>query len=165
MRLTLDKRFKQTMNATFAKYDMRVGILDDGPHRDAKPAKTGLGSYAGGPVRKKGKSTGTTISEVAENIRQEQGVEWLEEPFRDRTADIIKFSNEFFKMASGAQGSMRKRCENLLQAIVRNPILRGDYGSNSSQAKKWKTFDRYLMDTAQFFRAIKAKITVRGGPR
>jgi hypothetical protein len=51
--------------------------------------------------------------------------------------------------------------ENLAQAIIRNPILRGDYGSNSALTRKIKGFDRFMFDTGQLFQSIKAKVLKR----
>lgn len=163
MRLTLDKRFKQRMQARYDRFEMQVGILEDGPHRKPKPASAGLSSYASGPVRKKSRTNGPlTISEVSEAIRGRMEVNYLTDPFKKKSSDIIKFSDGFFRMASGKANTMRRRVENLMQAIVRNPILRGDYGSNSALTKKIKTFNRYLIDTGQFFKAIRARVKVKG---
>jgi hypothetical protein len=49
-----------------------------------------------------------------------------------------------------------------LQAIVRNPILRGDYGKNKKETIKRKGFDRYMIDTGQFFNSIIARVTKKG---
>lgn len=51
----------------------------------------------------------------------------------------------------------KKRLENLLQAIVRNPILRLEYGKNTATAADNKGFDRHLFDTGQMFKAITAR--------
>ncbi len=40
-------------------------------------------------------------------------------------------------------------------------MLRGDYGPNSELTRKIKGFDRYMIDTAQLFKAIKAKCVVK----
>ncbi len=164
MQLKLDKRFTQRVQARYDRFQMEVGILNDGPHKEPKSASAGLSSYAGGPIRKKSSRAGElTIAEVSEANRARMDVNYLTDPFKKKNSDIIKFSNTFFKMASGRATSMRKRVENLMQAIVRNPILRGDYGSNAALTKKIKTFDRFLIDTGQFFKAIKASVKVRGG--
>ena len=56
------------------------------------------------------------------------------------------------------------RAENLLQAIVRNPMLRGDYGPNlQRRRRKRRGSDRAMIgDTAQLFKAIKAIVKVKG---
>lgn len=50
-----------------------------------------------------------------------------------------------------------KRVENLLQAVVRNPILKLEYGDNTAITADMKGFDRHLFGTGQTFKAIKAK--------
>lgn len=165
MRLSLDKRFKKNVQGRFGRYSFEVGILQDGPHKDAKRGERGLkgkdvlSSYAGGPVRKKSSKVGSTLSQVSEENRQRLGVNYLTEPFKHRSADIVKFANEVFKIAFGKSG--KQRAVNLLQAIVRNPILRGEYGPQSALSKKIKGFSRPMIDTAQLFKAITARVKVK----
>lgn len=166
MQLILDKRFVKRAQGLFEKYEFQVGVLEDGPHKEARRGAIGLkgqdvlSSYAGGPIRKSSRTTGElTIAEVSEANRNRMGVNYLTAPFEHRTATIIKFANEFFKLVFGR--SEQRRVVNLLQAIVRNPILRGDYGSNGPLTRKIKGFDRKMIDTAQLFKAIKAAVKAR----
>lgn len=156
--LKLDKRFAKKAKGMFGKYDFEVGILRNAPHREAQSKNEGLSSYAGGPIRKATRSSNQSIAAVSEANRKRMGVNYLTAPFKKRSSDIIKFSNEFFKLVFGR--SEKRRAENLLQAVVRNPILRGDYGDNSEKTKKIKGFNRYLIDTAQIFKAIRARTKV-----
>jgi hypothetical protein len=97
---------------------------------------------------------------VSQSNRERLGFNYLTKPFEERTSDIIKFSNEFFKLAFGR--SQEKRVVNLLQAIVRNPILRGEYGGpNSALTKRIKGFNRPMIDTAQLFKALRARIKIK----
>lgn len=167
MKIELDKRFKDKLKGRFGKYDLRVGILADKPHKLAKRGVPGLkgqeiiNKFAGGPVRQVSfKNSGMTISQVSRENRKNLGFNYLLKPFSKKSSDIIKFTNEFFRLAFGK--SEKKRAENLLQAIVRNPILRKEYGSNSKLTKKIKGFDRYMIDTGQLFKNIKAICTTRG---
>lgn len=165
MRIELDKRFKKKLEGRFGKFDLTVGVLDDGPHKDPRIGKRGLGGsdvisqYAGGPIRKKSLKTSQMISDVSAANRARLGFNYLSKPFEKASSDIVKFSTEFFKLAFGK--SEKKRAENLLQAIVRNPMLRGDYGPNGEITQKIKGFDRAMIDTAQLFKAIKASCKVR----
>lgn len=169
MKIELDRRFKKRLQGRFGKYDFQVGILNDGPHKDPKTGERGqkgqdvLSAYAGGPIRQKTRKSSKTISEVSAANRERLGFNYLSEPFRKRSSDIVKFSNEFFKLAFGR--SEKRRAENLLQAIVRNPILRGDYGGNSDLTVKIKGFNRGMIDTAQLFKAIKSICHVKGGSK
>lgn len=158
----------EKLKGRFGKYDLEVGILTDGPHRE--PMELGFGpsegkslsTYAGGPVRKATRTpSGKTIAEVSIANRERLGFNYLSKPFEDQTSDVVKFSNEFFKLAFGR--SEKKRAENLLQACVRNPILAGEYGPNSPLTILIKGFDRAMIDTAQLFKAIRASCTVKGG--
>lgn len=167
MQLTLDKRFAKKLQGRFGKYSFEVGVLEDGPHMVPKRGERGLkgqdvlSQYAGGPVRKKTRqASGKAISDVSKANRDRMGVNYLSEPFKKKSSEIIKFTNEFFKLAFGR--SEKRRAENLLQAIVRNPILRGDYGKNKPLTIKIKGFDRKMIDTAQLFKAIKSICRVRG---
>lgn len=167
MKIELDKRFKAKLQGRFGKYDLRVGILQDAPHKDAQRGERGkkgkdvLTSYAGGPRRKTSrKDSGLTIAQVSAENRKRLGFNYLSRPFEKRSSDIIKFTNSFFRLCFGS--SEKKRLENLLQAIVRNPILRGEYPAESALTQTIKGFSRPMIDTAQMFKAIRASVTVRG---
>lgn len=167
MQIKLDSRFKKKVRGMFGKYEFEVGVLTDAPHKEPRRGKRGmkgadvLTSFAGGPVRKKSRrESGLTIAQVSAENRKRLGFNYLSKPFEDQSSDIIKFTKIFFDIVFGR--SQKKRAENLLQAIVRNPILRGEYGKNSPLTKKIKGFDRYMIDTAQLFKAIQAVCKVKG---
>lgn len=167
MEIKLDKRFAKNVKGLFGKYQFEVGVLEDSPHRDALKGKPGLKgadvitTYAGGPVRKASrKSSGKSVAEVSASLRKHLGYNYLTKPFEDKSSDIVKFSQEFFKLVFGK--SQKKRCENLLQAIVRNPILRGEVGKQSPVTTIIKGFDRPSIDTAQLFKSITARVITKG---
>lgn len=163
MQIKLDRKFMARVNARFSKYDIQVGILTNAPHKDAKTGKDNKAVYAGGPVRKKGRAGGFSLYDISAANRARMDKNYLTDPFK-QPSEIMKFAALFFKMASGGprSTSMMKRLANLTQAIVRNPILRGDYGSNSRSTQKIKGFDRKMIDTAQLFRAIKGAVKLVG---
>ncbi len=158
--LKLDKRFAKQAKGVFEKYEFFVGILKDGHHLEAKSLFDGLGEYAGGPVRKTSrKQSQKMISEVSEDLRNKMNINFYTLPFQaKKNKDILNFVREFFELCAG-RGEVR-RAENLLQAIVRNPILRGDYGKNIPITAKIKGFNRLMIETAQVFKAITAKVQV-----
>lgn len=169
MKIELDKRFVKKLQGRFGKYNFEVGVLDDKPYVDPRRGERGLKGadvitqYAGGPIRKKSRSqSGLMISDVSRLNRERLGINYLSEPFKGKgkNADLIRFTREFFKLAFGR--SEKKRCENMLQAIVRNPILRGEYGANSPTTQKIKGFNRPMIDTAQLFKSLKALCRVKG---
>lgn len=158
MNIQLDKRFKKNVQGIFEKYSFQVGVLDDRAHK--QPGK-GIKSYAGGPARKtSSKQSGMSIADVSESLRKRTGINFYTLPFQSKkNKDILAFTKEFFNLCGGR--SQPRRAETLLQAIVRNPILRGDYGRNTKITEKIKGFNRFMIDTAQLFRAITAKVSVK----
>lgn len=161
MKIEVSKSFKKKLSKRIERYSFEVGVLTDKDHKaplgkgpDGKPQTR---DYAGGPVRKQSRvSSGKTVGEILIDNMKRLGINLLSEPFQDKNSDIIKFTEAFLRMATGQKISM-KRIENLLQAIVRNPILKKKYGSNSPSATVEKGFDRHLFDTGQMFKNITAK--------
>jgi hypothetical protein len=155
--IQLDKRFKQKAKGLFGKYQFEVGVLKDGPHKMAKDKSFGLKDFAGVKARKIGRGSNQTISEVSKANRLRSATKnYLTAPFQNKkNSDILKFSKEFFRLCFG-HGELR-RVVNYLQAIVRNPILRKDYGSNKAKTIAIKGFNHPMIDTGQLFKAITAR--------
>lgn len=170
MNLKLDKRFTKNVRGRFEAYSFDVGVLKDSHYKRAKVGSRGKGgrdvraSYAGGPVRKKSsRDSGLMISEVSKENRDRLGFNYLSKPFEERSSKIMQFTKEFFRIVRDK--SQPRRLVNLLQAIVRNPILRGEYGSNSALTQKIKGFNRPMIDTAQLFKSITARAVKNSGVR
>ncbi len=159
--IKLDGRFRKQAKGAIERYHFDVGVIQDSLHKNAVPKEKGLKTYAGGPARRVGRKYGAlTVRQVSEKLRKHLHINFYTAPFRSKNnGDLLKFLNSFFKLISG-KGS-QKRLTNSLQAVVRNPILRGDYGRNTSQTAKEKGFNRLMIDTAQLFKAIKATVHSR----
>lgn len=176
-----DARFTKEVRARIERFDLNVGILEDGPHYNPKSKKQIVsalerkgkgassfvqevhGTYAGGPVRKKSRKIGGLLSGVSESVRKRLGINFYTAPFRKPTGKSIelqRFLKAFVAYVRDDKSGTR-RIENAMQAVVRNPILRGEYGSNSKAAANGKGFDRLLIDTGQLFKAIIARATKR----
>lgn len=163
----LSDGFVRRLHRKFDRYEMRVGILKDGPHKDPRPKTDGLTTYAGGKARKKSSKSSHSIGEVSTFIRRKQkrefGTDYLAAPFKKSNTtntQIIQFTKSFLRLVFDKKISNgMKRTQNLLQAIVRNPILNGRYGINKSSTVNTKGFNRYMIDTAQLFKSITAQIT------
>lgn len=143
------------------KRDFRVGVLKDKTHRRAVWGPKGKTSLAGGPARRaSGKSSGNTISEVSKSFRAQTGINIFTLPFKNkRNKNILQFLKDFDQVVYKKKAV--KRIENTLQAVIRNPILRGDYGSNTKITAKLKGFNRLAIDTGQLFKNIIAKAVKR----
>jgi hypothetical protein len=159
LRIELDKRFKKQIKGSLEKHAFQIGVTQSGIHKRARSKRDGLKSFAGGPARRtSSRPSGVTNADLAEFARKKDDI--FRAPFDNPSKsqkDILAFTNEFFKYTFGK--STYKRLENLLQAIVRNPILRGDYGRNARRTAIAKGFNRLYIDTAQMFRSIKARVT------
>lgn len=166
MKLEFSKSFQKKLRGRIEKYEFEVGVLEDKPHRDPIETKLfgepDLGSYAGGPVRKASRKSGElSNAEVLVANMERMNINILARPFQEQSSDIIKFTKVFMQTIF-KPGTPKKRLENLLQAIVRNPILKQEYGGNSSATADNKGFDRKLIDTGQMFKSILAR-AVRTG--
>ena len=157
--IKLRKPLDEILKGRIEVFNFEVGILKDGPHRRAGK---GLKNYAGGPARKTGRKIDGTLSQVSKNVRQETGINYLTLPWKKKNSDIIKFMKSFIKLAFGEDKlKNKKRVENLVQAVVRNPIMRGAYGVNKKLTATIKGFNRKFIDTAQMFRAITARVRIK----
>lgn len=162
MKIELSKGFAKRLAGRVERYEFEVGVLSDKPHR--LPVEHGLfetpqlGSYAGGPVRKATRQAGelSTAQVLVANMKR-LNINILQRPFQEENSDILKFVKAFMLWVTSKPNTPKKRIENLLQAVVRNPILRQEYGTNRSATADAKGFDRHLMDTGQMFKAIIAR--------
>lgn len=159
--IKLDRRFRDQARHAIERYLFDVGVLENTPHR--APARGVPKNLYGGPARRTSGRIEGTMAQVSQMVRGRLHLDLYRRPFKKpKDRDIIAFANSFLKLA--LQGGQEKRALNLLQAIIRNPILRGDYGRNSSSTTKTKGFNRLLIDTGQLFRAIRARSKVKNVP-
>lgn len=166
MKLALGDTWAKKLKKQINRYEIEVGVLDDKTHMQA--VEHGLldtpkfKTYAGGPVRLTSRMPGeSTIGQVLVENMKRLNINILLRPFQERNSDILKFTNYFLKYIVGGLGGNQKRVENLAQAIVRNPILKQEYGPNKAVTADFKGFNRNLFDTGQMFRAIRARVQRR----
>lgn len=162
MNIELGKSWSKKLKGKIESYQFEVGVLEDKPHRlpleHGLFEKPNLGSYAGGPVRKATrKDSDKTIGQVLVENMQRLNINLLQRPFQEKSSDILRFTEAFLRLVTES-GMSEKRVENLIQAIVRNPILKQEYGQNKSSTADMKGFNRHLIDTAQMFKEIKARV-------
>lgn len=147
---------KNFINKRLGAYSVEVGILIDGPE---KTAAQGTKNFYGGPARKSGKASGVSLRAVLEKFDALYNLlygAWAR-PQNKEVAIVVK------EMITDMNKSTadKRRFLNAAQAVVRNPILRGDYGQNSPQTAKIKGFNRLLIDTGTMFKNIKARLVKR----
>lgn len=163
MKIEFERSLSKKIRKQIERFEFDVGVLENKPHKDPKETprfgEPDLGQYAGGPVRKLSRIVGPlTVAEIFVENMKRLNINLLLEPFRKKDDELNRFVTYFLRLVTKKPGTSIKRIENLLQAVVRNPILRKDYGDNSSFAADNKGFDRHLFDTGQMFRNIKARV-------
>ena len=136
-------------------YKFEVGIINNEPKKLRKKGATK--NFAGLRVSATGKiAPKVSLAEVAKYNDNRYG--WLKKPFKIAgNKEVLAVVKEIALQTFSKKSADNRRLENAVQAVVRNPILRGDYGNNAPATVKQKGFDKLGIDTAQFFKAIKAK--------
>lgn len=162
--IEMQRNFAESVRGKLERYSFDVGILRDKPHHIP-----GYGSkaFAGQVLSREFRRTRGTLSSVSANARRHWGVNIYRKPWSEknkRSKEIRAFMGGFFRMAfrgeSGGLSGMAKRMRNLVQAVVRNPILRAEYGKNRfphwhDLAGKRKP---KFMFTGQLFKGITAAV-------
>jgi len=166
VKINLGSSWRKKIQRSVNGIEFEVGVLDDKPHMN--PVEQGLFEepllkiYAGGPIRRTSReASGISTGQVLIDNMERMNRNILLEPFQQKNSEILKFTNYFLRYVVGRPGASLKRIENLLQAIVRNPILKKEYGPNKSRTADNKGFDRHLFDTGQMFKAIRARVLRR----
>lgn len=149
------KNIGKKMSKNIGKYRFEVGIFQDSPKKLARKGATK--SYAGLNIAASGKSSKkVSLVQVGKYMNNRFG--WLKKPFKlSQNKDVLKVVQEIAAQEFGKKSRDNKRLENAVQAVIRNPILRGDYGRNAASTIKQKGFDKLGILTGQMFKAIKAK--------
>lgn len=157
------KGLSKMIEGELGKYKFQVGILENKLHYLPAQGDTTLTrgqniyySYAGLKLRKPSsyKYKGTLFS-VAKDM--DEAFKWLRKPFMlQSNADVLAVLKYVVENLNGKD--TKQRIINAVQAVVRNPILRGNYGKNSAKTSKSKGFNKLLMDTGQLFKNIKARL-------
>lgn len=161
MNMSLGNKWSKKLKGRIEQFDFQVGILENKEYKE--PVVEGLfdnnlGSYAKGPVRRTSpKNSGQKVSTVLVENMKRLNIDLLRAPFRKKSSEIMQFTKAFLSLAVYRPGASIRRVENLLQAVVRNPILKQDYGINSKYTADQKGFNRHLFDTGQMFKNIKVK--------
>ena len=150
MKIKIEKPLFKALTAELGKYEIRVGVDDTKPRKKMKEPKE-LRKYAGVEVYKITSKTdnGKTNVEIAGEL--DAAFQWLRTPWLGggENKDVVLVVNDILSNIRG-QGD-RQRILNAAQAVVRNPILRGDYGKHTDANRP------FLMRTGQFFKAILAR--------
>lgn len=155
MKILGAKNITKKIQKEIGNYNFEVGILQNEPKKLGK--KNSTKNFAGLTISATGKvSTKVSLVEVAKYNDQKFG--WLKKPFKEKNnREVLAVVKEISSQVFGKKSLDNRRLENAVQAVIRNPILRGDYGDNAPATIKFKGFNKLGVHTAQLFKAIKAK--------
>lgn len=164
MKVEIEKLIPKLKAAIEGQYFL-VGVLQNAEHKEAKDKNQGLTAmnekvFLNGWARRVSAEIDGSTQEIGDELQGQY--HWLSNPFRDgneKQKEIMNFAKTY--LADVQSGKKSNRSKNLVQAIVRNPILRGDYGSNAPLTILKKGFDRAMIDTGQFFNSIKAVMVTK----
>lgn len=154
----LDGRLLKQAKGVFENHQFRVGVLQDRPYRKPVSKSKGLAIYAGGPVRRTSrKLSKINVSDVSERLRKIAG-NFFTEPFLNPGSREVKALGRTI-VGFCLKKKTKKAAETALRNVVVRPILKGAYGTNAPSTVKRKGFNRFMVDTGQFLKAIKAEVT------
>lgn len=144
------------------KYRFQVGILQNKQHfaplHQGTTGHKGLPviyNYAGLYLYRHGKKVDGTLWNIGKEL--DAAFKWLRKPFLlAKNKELLSVINLIVDNMNGKDN--KQRLVNAIQAVVRNPILRGDYGRNSKRWAKRKGFNKLMFMTGQFFQNIKARL-------
>lgn len=154
----LEGNYRGQIKARYQGHALEIGV-NDKPHKGVRyPVR--YGSYEGGPVRRRGaEDTRMTMADLASMWGGRFDI--FRKPFRGRakSPEIKRFLKSYGRYLSGR--GTKKEAQDRLAAVVRIPIIKKRYGRNSASWARVKGFNRLMVDTGQFLRSIKARITRR----
>lgn len=157
----------------FNQHYIRIGILDK--NRMVKRAdhnaelKSFQGKQASRVMRGKKGDTNLKLSKLAEYLDGRYGV-FSKAEYHFANQDVIRVTNQLVKLFNAGEQSPEqiRRIESAARALIRNPIMRKDFGSNARSTIQGgvgynghrvggKRFDWPMVDTGAFFTSIKAQ--------
>lgn len=159
------KGLENYITGQVGKYQFQAGLLQNKPHYE--PLETLIGysnklpvyqkhwySFAGKKLLRHGNKPDGTLWKIGQEM--DEVFMWLRKPFRlPKNADLLAVIDFIVDNLNGKEN--QQRILNAIQAVIRNPILRKDYGDNSQKTAKEKGFNQLLMATGQLFKNIKVR--------
>lgn len=148
-------KWAEQLRKDYAQFEFHTGIIEDKPEPLPK-----YGEHVGKQIGdinplKKGKKSGTMVSAVAKKF--DEIYNWLISPWRkESNRDVLNVISDYSRYL--AKPGNENRLKNAVQAVVRNPILRGEYGDNREETAKKKGFNKFMVATGTFFNSIKALV-------
>lgn len=139
------------------RYTVQAGVLEDKPA--AKPAE-GTTRRPMGEVRKrKGQAQGVSLRDLMAKFNTSYNI--LLAPWRNpNNKEVAQVVDDIAKDLNH-KGRWLARIKAGVQAVIRNPIKRKEYGSNTQATQKRKGFDWLFVQTGKLFENIKVEFLNR----
>lgn len=149
--------FQHKLSKDLSSIQIEIGILQDRPEVESLSKKEGLKRLTSSQLAlKAGRKSITTVVEIFKKFDKKYKL--LTAPFeKDQNKEVVNMLDQMIKEINGTATNIR-RIENTAQAVVRNPILRGDYGSNKETTEEIKGFNKLFIRTGTMFKQIKARV-------
>lgn len=148
---------EKDINSFMRKNSLLFGV-ENKIEKTPLPKEQGLKSFAGGSARKiSSKQSDNTTLDLAKKFEEEYGI-FSKPASNPKNKEVIEVVDDLMDMYFTNDFGKKKRIQNGAQAVVRNPILRGDYGNNTGKTAYIKGFNRLMIDTGQFFNCIIADV-------
>ncbi|GLT13902.1 hypothetical protein [Vibrio algivorus] len=147
---------------SFNQHHIRIGILDKNKvvkrADHDEPLKSFQGKQASRVMRGSKGKTNLKLTKLAEYLDTRYGV-FSKAEYHFANQDVIRVTNELVKLFDAGNQSPEqiRRIESAARALIRNPIMRKDFGSNAHATISGKHFDWPMVDTGAFFNSIKAQ--------
>lgn len=162
MKLNLDtKKFAKGL-LSINDQSVRVGVLNRG--KKANNAKRPLNKLAltnkvkRNAATTKGSGKNPKLIQIMAMLNKEHGM--LDKALEVAgNKEILELADLFVELGLDKKGDLVRirRIQNLCRAIVRNPILRKEYGNNKPSTVKSKGFDQLGINTGTLFKNIEAR--------
>lgn len=142
------------VNKKLKKLDVNVGVLVDGPAAKWKREQAAV-PLAGGPHNKIAGNATTSLREVMDKMVVRFNI--LLAPWKNRNNQEAREVTSALIDELNHGAPKRNRLPNAVQAVIRNPITRQEYGDNTQGWAMKKGFNRLMINTGRLFRAIVAR--------
>lgn len=99
---------------------------------------------------------GTSLQDVAAKLEEKYG--WIDHGLRTHENDDLKRAIDIVVKGLMDGHFTEQQFINAIKACFVNPINRYEYGHNAPATQKRKGFDKVMVDTGRFIKAINARI-------
>ncbi len=153
---------KQSVYVGYGSQSGQLGSLRARIPDRTKPLATGLPEGRGGGASLQ---RSTIKRNGYADVTTKQIAGWLDKKYHFISKPFIgasniyveEIANEFAKTLDPSYRIHTRRLENAAIALIRNPVIAGEYGHNHAKTVKEKGFDHLMIDTGSTMARLQAK--------